>query len=196
MTISIFVPRIFVKEDSGRGITTISEARIYTKRNYIRTALYDGHFLWPLRVPINGVFGMTGLTGTPYLNPNSGIFKTLCNLAEQCGIKDGASVIAPTVTFLVNLSFSTGIVPCDWKMARVVPLDKSGGHANMDNYRPISILPVMSKIMEKAVNVQLQRHLQRFDLLSPFRAGFRQHHSTESALLYFTDEIIYRFSQC
>ena len=52
-----------------------------------------------------------------------------------------------------------------------------------------AILPVMSKIMEKAVNVQLQRYLQRFDLLSPFQAGFRQHHSTESAVLYFTDEI-------
>ena len=74
-------------------------------------------------------------------------------------------------------------------MALVVPLYKSGGHASMDNYRPISILPVMSKIMEKAVNVQLQRYLQRFDLLSPFQAGFRQHHSTESAVLYFTDEV-------
>ena len=51
-------------------------------------------------------------------------------------LKDGASVIAPTVTFLVNLSLSTGIVPCDWKMARVVSLYKSGGHESMDNYRP------------------------------------------------------------
>ena len=56
-------------------------------------------------------------------------------------------------------------------MARVVPLYKSGGHESMDNYRPISILPVMSKIMEKAVNVQLQRYLHRFDLLSPFQQG-------------------------
>ena len=93
-------------------------------------------------------------------------------------LKDGASVIALTVTFLVNLSLSIGIAPCDWKMAQVVPVYKSSGHESMDNYRPISILPVMSKIMEKAVNVQLQRYLQRFDLLSPFQAGFRQHHST------------------
>ena len=105
-------------------------------------------------------------------------------------LKEGASVIAPTVKFLVNLSLCTGIVPCDWKMARVVPLYKSGGHESMDNYRAISILPVMSKIMEKAVNVQLQSwYLQRCDLLSPFQAGFRQHHSTESAVIYFTDEI-------
>ena len=74
-------------------------------------------------------------------------------------------------------------------MARVVPLYKSGGQESMDNYRPISILPVMSKIMQKAVNFQLQRYLQRFDLLSPFQTGFRQHHSTESAVIYFTDEI-------
>ena len=43
--------------------------------------------------------------------------------------------------------------------------------------------------MEKAVNVQLQRYLQRFELLSPFQSGFRQHHSTESGVIYFTDEI-------
>ena len=104
-------------------------------------------------------------------------------------LKDGASVIAPTVTVLVDLSLSTGIVPCDWKMARVVPLYKSGEHESMDNYKPISILPVKSKVMEKAVNAQLQRYLQRFDLFSPFQAGFRQHHSTESAVIYFTDEI-------
>ena len=66
-------------------------------------------------------------------------------------------------------------------MVRVVPLYKSGGHESMDNYRPISILPVMSKIMEIVVNVQLQRYLQKFDLLSSFQAWLRQHYSTESA---------------
>ena len=59
----------------------------------------------------------------------------------------------------------------------------------MDNYRPISILPVLSKILEKAVNFQLQQYLKKFDLLSPAQSGFRQHHSMESAVIYFTDEI-------
>ena len=59
----------------------------------------------------------------------------------------------------------------------------------MDNYRPISILPVLSKILEKVVNFQLQQYLKKFDLLSPGQSGFRQHHSTESAVIYFTDEI-------
>ena len=104
-------------------------------------------------------------------------------------LKDGASVIAPTVTFLVNLSLSTGTALCDWKMAHVIPLYKLGGRESMDNYRPISKLPVLSKIMEKAVNNQLQWYLQRFDLLCPFQSGFRQHHSMESAVIYFMDEI-------
>ena len=104
-------------------------------------------------------------------------------------MKDSAAVIAPTVTFLVNLSLSTGSVPDEWKKARVVPLYKSGGRENMDNYRPISILPVLSKILEKAVNSQLQQYLKTFDILSPTQSGFRQHHSTESAVIYFTDEI-------
>lgn len=102
-------------------------------------------------------------------------------------LRDNAAVIAATVTFLVNLSLSTGSVPDEWKKARIVPLYKSGGQENMDNYRPISILPVLSKILEKVVNFQLQQYLKKFDLLSPAQSGFRQHHSTESAVIYFAD---------
>ena len=105
-------------------------------------------------------------------------------------LKDGASVIAPTVTFLVNLSLITGIVPCDWKIARIAPFISL---ADMKVWTTTDQSPfcrlIMSKITEKAVNVQLQRYLQRFDLLSPFQPGLRQHHSAESAVIYFTDEI-------
>ena len=104
-------------------------------------------------------------------------------------LKDSATVIASTVKFLVNLSLRTGNVPDDWKKARVVPLYNSGGRKNMDNYRPISILPVLSKVLEKAVNFQLQQYLKKFGLQSPFQSGFRQYHSTESVVIYFTDEI-------
>ena len=60
-------------------------------------------------------------------------------------LKDSTVVIAPTVAFLVNLSLSTGPVPDEWQKARVVPLYKSGGRENINNYRPISILLVLSK---------------------------------------------------
>ena len=74
-------------------------------------------------------------------------------------LKDSAAVITQSITFLVNLSLTTGIVPDERKQARVVPLHKSGERQVMDNYRPISILPVISKTAEKAVNVQLQQCL-------------------------------------
>ena len=75
-------------------------------------------------------------------------------------LKDGASVIAPTVTFLVNLSLITGIVPCDWKIARIAPFISLADMKvrTTTDQSPFCRL-IMSKIMEKAVNVQLQRYL-------------------------------------
>ena len=94
-----------------------------------------------------------------------------------------------SITFLVNLSLTTGIVRDEWKQATVVPLQKSGGREVMDNYRPISILPVMSKIAEKAVSVKLQQYLHQHGLLNSFQSGFRRNHSTQTAITYFRDTI-------
>ena len=104
-------------------------------------------------------------------------------------LKDSAAVTTQTITFLVNLSLPTSIVPDEWKQARIVPLHKSGGQEVMDNYRPISILPVISKIAEKAVNVHLQQYLRHHGLLNAFQSGFRRHHSTLTAVTYFCESI-------
>ena len=106
-----------------------------------------------------------------------------------CLLKDSAAVTTQTITFLVNLSMTTGIIPDEWKQARVLPLHKSGGQEVMDNYRPISILPVISKIAEKAVNVQLEQYLHHHGLLNAFQSGFRRHHSTLTTVTYFCESI-------
>ena len=59
----------------------------------------------------------------------------------------------------------------------------------MDNYRPISVLPVASKLLERAVHRQLYQFLSKHQILSPFQCGFRKNHSTESAAISFTDSI-------
>ena len=85
----------------------------------------------------------------------------------QNTLKDAAGVIAKPLTFIINLSLETGVVPTEWKMAKVIPIFKSGSMAEIDNYRPISILPTLSKILEKMVHKQLMKHLeliQRFSL--------------------------------
>ena len=104
-----------------------------------------------------------------------------------CLLKDSAAVITQTITFLINLSLTTGIVPDEWKQAGVVPLHKSGGREVMDNYQPISILLFISKIAEKAVNIQLQWSLHQHGILNSFQSGFRRHHSTYTAVTYFYD---------
>ena len=57
----------------------------------------------------------------------------------------------------------------------------------MDNYRPISVLPVASKILERAMQIQLLQHLDKSSQLSPFQCGFRKNHFTQDAVTYFTD---------
>ena len=74
--------------------------------------------------------------------------------------------------------------------AKVVALFKSGDESNCDNYRPISILPTISKIIERAVHKQFYEFLQVNNLLFKDQFGFRNKTSTSSALLQFTDNLL------
>ena len=69
-------------------------------------------------------------------------------------LKDAAPVIAKSITYLVNLTTSTGVIPSEWKDVRVTPIFKSGARNDENNYRPILVLPLVSKIMERAIQVQ------------------------------------------
>ena len=104
-------------------------------------------------------------------------------------LKDAALLLTKPLTFIINLSLETGVVPSEWKVAKVIPLYKSGSLAEIDNYRPISILPTLSKILEKIVHKQLMAHLERHSLLSEYQFSFRPIRSTELAVTYFTDLI-------
>ncbi len=81
------------------------------------------------------------------------------------------------------------IVPDDFKVACVVPLYNKGDHNLEGNYRPISILPVVSKVFERIVHNQLTMYLNSFDILYDYQSGFRKDFSTDSALVYLTDRI-------
>lgn len=81
-------------------------------------------------------------------------------------------------------------MPSSWKIARVTPVFKSGNNTKSENYRPISILPVISKIAEKWVAAQLTQHLNNSETsLHPMQFGFRKHHSTETATFYFLENL-------
>ena len=88
------------------------------------------------------------------------------------------------VTRLINHNITSGIFPELWKYAVVTPIQKSKDNTN---YRPISVLPVLSKVLERVVHDQLVSHLLKFNLLCDRQSGFRPQHSTQDVLVYVTD---------
>ena len=80
----------------------------------------------------------------------------------------------------MNLSINSGIVPAQMKLARVVPLCKSGDKRLLSNHRPVSDLPVLvfSKFLEKAVYNRLIHFFDKYEILYNNQHGFRKKHST------------------
>ena len=97
-------------------------------------------------------------------------------------MKEAAPVIVYSLTSIINNSVVTGKVPKQWKQARVTPVHKGGDKTIMNNYRPISALPVI----ERVVHNQLTYHLESNALLPPQQSGFRHGFSTMSLLLNIT----------
>lgn len=93
------------------------------------------------------------------------------------------------ITFILNKCLLTGKFPNLWKNANVLPVPKNSSPSLLSHFRPISILPVMSKLLEKIVQEQLNEFLHTNKILSPTQSGFRGHHSTATALLNVTDDL-------
>lgn len=102
------------------------------------------------------------------------------------------------MTHLVNLSIKSGLFPDQWKKAVVISILKLGDTEQVCNYCPISILPALSKVLEKVVTEQLADHLQSNQLLHPEQFGFRHKHSTATAtcLFFREDEVFYGWGKC
>ena len=102
-------------------------------------------------------------------------------------LKLAANIITPSLEFIINKSISTGKFPSVWKEAKVKPMFKNGNKEDVNNYIPISILPTISKIIEKWVENQFSKYLNEFNLLHKTQSGFCPKHSTESALILMID---------
>ena len=88
---------------------------------------------------------------------------------------------------MFNLAISTGIIPKEWKSARVTPVFKADLKVDPANYRPILVLSVIAKLFEKAIFNQVYTYLNDNKLRSKFQSGFRPMHSTLTALIDITD---------
>ncbi len=97
--------------------------------------------------------------------------------------------IAFYLTCIVNTSIITGVVPIAWKHALVIPLFKSDDVSDFNNFRPVSLLPIISKVLEKIVANQLTHFLETKKLLSNSQHKFRPKLSTETALSHHRQNI-------
>ncbi|KAI5636779.1 reverse transcriptase (RNA-dependent DNA polymerase) domain-containing protein [Phthorimaea operculella] len=105
-------------------------------------------------------------------------------------IKACIDIILPILTHLINLSFTTGTFPEALKLAIVKPLHKKESKTEMSNYRPITLIPVLSKVFEKCFYIRLFGYLHKYNILNKDQYGFQKNKSTTLAMFSLIDSIV------
>ena len=112
-----------------------------------------------------------------------------CDEFTAKSIQCVAEHIIEPLTYVCNLSIQQGVFPIELKIAKIIPIYKSNDPMYFNNYRPISLLSIFSKILEKLMATRLVKFLNKYNLLYKFQFGFREGHSTYMALMILTDKI-------
>ena len=101
-----------------------------------------------------------------------------------------ANEIIKPLTLIINQSLEIGIFPDAFKTSKVTPIYKKGDKTNLNNYRPISILPTISKVFERVIHIQLYDYFCKNNLLCEQQYSFRSKHSTELATNKLVDYLV------
>lgn len=96
------------------------------------------------------------------------------------------STLVPLITHIINISITKGVFPEPFKRALVHPIHKGGTRDCVNNYRPISVLSALSKVMEKLINGRLVNYLNRYNIIASNQYGFKKGISTEDAVIDLT----------
>ena len=104
-------------------------------------------------------------------------------------IKDCKEVIAPWLTEIINIGYEKNTFPDSMKIANIKPIYKENNKELITNYRPISILPIISKIIERSSTDQLVNHLETNNLISKCQHAYRRGHSTQTCLIEIVNEL-------
>ena len=114
------------------------------------------------------------------------------NIIPTSTLKQILEACLPAITQIVNLSLTNGEFCKDWKVAVVKPLLKIPGlNLISKNYRPISNLPFISKLVEKCMLKQLLEHCENHNLLPDFQSAYQKHYSMETSLIRLTNDILW-----
>ena len=140
------------------------------------------------------------ITDSLFLAPvtENEVIKIIANLKNSAAgwddfradvVKQIKECIIIPLTHVCNASVMSGVFPNELKLANVVPIFKSGDNAIFSNYRPVSVLPVFSKIIERIMYNRLLAFLNKHDVLYDFQFGFREKYSTYMALITLVEKI-------
>ena len=110
-------------------------------------------------------------------------------------LKDGSDIISKHISDIFNLSVLLSKFPNQCKIAKLRPIFKKGSKLEAVNYRPISLLPLISKVFEKCIHNQLQMYVTDFNIIYKFQSGFRSDFSTDTCLSYLHDKILKGFDR-
>ncbi|CAG4937763.1 unnamed protein product [Colias eurytheme] len=105
-------------------------------------------------------------------------------------LKASRHILVPPITYICNMSLSLGIFPQALKKAVVHPVYKSGDRDSVNNYRPISVLPIISKILERIIYKQLLNYTNKYNIIARNQFGFRKGLSTEDAVSALVESVI------
>ena len=111
---------------------------------------------------------------------------------DSISIKAASEILAPPITFLTNLSISQSKFAKAWKKAKIIPIykGKETSRTATKSYRPIAILPPVSKIVEKVIHLQILSYMERSHQFNQNLHGYRNNHSTTTALLQLSNSIL------
>jgi hypothetical protein len=121
---------------------------------------------------------ITGLKNKKSLGPD--------NISPSL-LKVALPYIVEPLTFIYNMCIDQSVVPSALKSAKVIPLPKSRDLSDLNNFRPISLLPIISKPLEKHVHKHLMKYIENHHLFHQFQSGFRHQHSCQTALIRLCD---------
>lgn len=110
-------------------------------------------------------------------------------------VKHVADIIAPGLANIFNTCLTTAVFPAKMQIGKVTVIYKKGDRNDLSNYRPVSILPVFSKVFEKLLHIRLSKFIDKYNLLTSHQYGFTKNKSTELALLAQKEFILEQFEQ-
>ena len=147
-----------------------------------------------LKTEIDTVFQFQQVDETDILNIINNLTPKTSSGIDNLSIKHIKVIkyeLAKPLTLITNQVLSSGIFPDKLKIAKVIPIFKKGDDTDVNNYRPISLLPAISKIIEKVIYNQTYNYFDQNKILYAHQYGFRKQHSTELAVLELVDRTIY-----